>query len=302
MTARDELPDLTAVALLVEIADQGSLGAAARRLRLAQPNATRLLRRLEVGVGVPLVERHPRGSRLTAAGLELVMAGRPLLERAREFVRTRQHLAGDGRLGVAASQTVAECLVGAWLAELYAEQPGIEVGLQVCNSDEVTARVLSGQVELGFIESGQVDPRLHSSVVAADRLVVLVAPGHRWSRRRQALTVDELAATPLAVREAGSGTREVLERQLAAHELAAPAVELSSNAAILSAVAADLAPAVLSELAAATHLAAGRVVAVDIAGLDLARRLHAVWSSPRLKGLAHGLVRLAAAESRAAAE
>ncbi|OYO21997.1 LysR family transcriptional regulator [Enemella dayhoffiae] len=294
MSRRSEWPDLSTVELLVAVADHGSLGAGARAVGMAQPNASRSLRRLEAWAGVPLLERHPRGARPTPAGLQLATEGRQLLARASEFTRSLEGLVTAESLLVAASQTISECLAGAWLAELYAEHPAIEVGLQVCNSDQVTARVLRGQVRLGFIESGRVDPRLQSSIVAADRLVVLVAPEHPWARRARPLDPTDLARTPLAVREPGSGTREVLERQLAGHDLARPAIELTSNAALLGAVAADLAPAVISELAAAAALAAGQVVSVPVRGLNLTRRLHAVWVA-RLQGVAYDLVRIAAA-------
>lgn len=292
--SRPALPDLATVELLVAVIDHGSLGAGARAVGMAQPNASRILRRLEARAGVLLLERHPRGARPTPAGLELAAEGRQLLARADDFTRSLAGLVDAESLTVAASQTIAESLAGGWLAELYADHPAVEVSLQVCNSDQVTARVLRGQVRLGFIESNRVDPRLESSIVSADRLVVLVAPEHAWARLGRPLAADELAATQLAVREPGSGTREVLDRQFAGRTVARPAIELNSNAALLGAVAADLAPAVVSELAAAAALAAGTVVSVPVRGLDLTRRLHAIWAT-RLQGIAHDLVRIAAA-------
>ena len=47
----------------------GSLGAAARELRISQPTATMLLHELEEVFGAKLVDRGPRGARLTMAGL-----------------------------------------------------------------------------------------------------------------------------------------------------------------------------------------------------------------------------------------
>ncbi|WP_284284540.1 helix-turn-helix domain-containing protein [Arsenicicoccus piscis] len=54
-------PDLPALELLVAVEDEGSLGAAARRVGLAQPNASRTLARLERRCGVPLVVRRSGG-------------------------------------------------------------------------------------------------------------------------------------------------------------------------------------------------------------------------------------------------
>jgi DNA-binding transcriptional LysR family regulator len=96
-------------------------------------------------------------------------------------------------------------------------------------------------------------------------------------RSRRRVTAATLAATPLVVREAGSGMRTVLERALAALPTAPPALELSSTAAVRSAVAAGAGPAALGAHAVRDDLATGRLVRIAVSGLDLTRRLHAVW-------------------------
>ena len=60
-----------------------------------------------------------------------------------------------------------------------------------------------------------------------------------------------------------------------------PEAELSSTTAIKSAVTAGIGPAVLSSLAVAPELAAGTLRAVQVTGLDLTRRLLAVWAEGR---------------------
>ncbi|MGW0817950.1 LysR substrate-binding domain-containing protein [Streptomyces viridiviolaceus] len=64
-------------------------------------------------------------------------------------------------------------------------------------------------------------------------LRVVVVPDHPWARRRSSLRVDELAATPIVVRERGSGTRETLDHALrrAGAEDVRPLLELGSAAA-----------------------------------------------------------------------
>lgn len=122
---------------------------------------------------------------------------------------------------------------------------------------------------------------LVSRVVATDRLVVVVAPGHPWARRRTPLLAAELAATPLVVREQGSGTRETLDLALTGHVVAAPKLELGSNAAVKGAAREGAAPAVLSGYAVEAELATGRLIEVPTRDIDLARRLRAVWRRGR---------------------
>ncbi|MFE6489904.1 LysR substrate-binding domain-containing protein, partial [Streptomyces sp. NPDC057757] len=117
-------------------------------------------------------------------------------------------------------------------------------------------------------------PGLAGAVVAADRLVVVVAPGHRWARRRTPLTGAELAATPLVLREPGSGTREVLEAALAPYGGAVqPRMELASSTALKGAAMTGAGPVCLSELAVVEELATRRLVEVPLAEeLDLRRK------------------------------
>lgn len=291
-----ELPDLESLQLLVDVGLLGSLGQAARAAGIAQPSASKRIARLERRLGVPLLERTPRGSALTAEGRMVAGWAAHVLAAARELMRgveaVRQGEAAQ--LHVAASMTVAEYLVPRWLGELQAREPDIQVGLDVMNSTDVAARVLGEKVELGFVEGPTVPDGLASRVVATDRLVVVVAPAHPWARRRTVLRVAELAATPLVVREPGSGTRETLDLAFAGQHVASPRLELGSNSAVKGAAQAGSAPAVLSGHAVEAELATGRLVEVPLAGLNLVRSLRAVWRRGRtLTGPAATLLAIA---------
>ena len=149
------------------------------------------------------------------------------------------------------------------------------------------------QCDIGFVESPTVPHGLHSLTVARDRLVLVVAASHPWARRRLPLTIAELAATPLVVREPGSGTRTTLDLALADYERPAPLLELGSAAAIRTSVLDAVGPAVTSSLAVDKQLRSGELRAVDVDGLDLARVLRAVWRPPRqLDGPAAELIRI----------
>jgi molybdate transport repressor ModE-like protein len=281
MTQR--LPDLEALELLVAVAETGSLGQAAARQGISQPSASARMRTLERRLGVRLLTRSPSGSRLTSAGLVVTDWSRAVLEQAYGLVegaaalRARQH----GRLRVTASLTIAEHLMPGWLVTLREVDPDVHVELNVANSTHVIERLRGGEADLGFIE-GQGAPRdLHSRAVARDRLVVVVSPGHPWARKRRPLRPVELAATPLLLREAGSGTRETLEAALAAYGgVAEPALELGATAPLRLAATSGTAPAVLSALAVADEIAAGRLVEVP-SELALNRVLRAVWPRGR---------------------
>ena len=103
------VPDLAALELFVAVARYGSIGAAARHAGISQQAASARLRAMEAQVGAALLDRDPRGSRLTAAGALLVDWAAPLLAQAGELDSGIASLrrARDAQLRVAASLTMS---------------------------------------------------------------------------------------------------------------------------------------------------------------------------------------------------
>lgn len=279
------LPDLHALELLVAVAETGSLTQAAARFRISQPSASARMMTLERRLGVQLLVRTTSGSRLTPAGLLVTDWARAVLERAAALVEGAAALKSrqEDRLRVAASLTVAEHLVPNWLMSLRERAPQVHVGLEVTNSRRVIEGVRRDEYDLGFVEGPWVPSDVRSRAVGRDRLAVVVAPGHPWARRRAPLTGRELAATPLVLRETGSGTRETLEAALRAYDgVEVPLLELGATAPLRTAAASGVAPAVLSALAVQEDVSEGRLVEVPTEEtLNLVRTLRAVWPRAR---------------------
>jgi molybdate transport repressor ModE-like protein len=300
MTTRRWANDLGPLRLLVAVGEHGSITEAARLEGVSQPGASKQIAALERSMSLPLLRRAPSGSTLTAEG-EVVAswAGRVLdtVEQMRGAVESmRSHASSD--LVVAASMTVAEHLAPTWLSTLRATRPDIHVGLRVTNSQDVQALVLHEQVDLGFVETAALDPHVESRRLMRDRLAVVVAPTHAWATRRRPLLPDDLARTPLIVREHGSGTRETLDRLLRGIQSAEPLLVLGSNEAVKGAVKAGVGAAVLSVLAVGEDVRRGNLVEVDVENLDLHRPISAVWRhDQRLDDAARALLRTAASGS-----
>lgn len=298
------VPEIGALDLLLSVARLGSLGRAARQHGISQPAAGSRIRHLEGLLGLSLIERSAAGSRLTRDGAMVADWAQPVVTAAAALdagvtaLRTQR----EGRLRIAASLTVAEYLVPGWLIDLRARRPQTTVALRVANSDDVARLVLAGGVDIGFVEGPALPDGLACRVVGRDQLVLVVTPQHRWARRRRPVDAAELAAAPLVAREPGSGTRYALEAVLAGlGDLAAPLVELSSTTAIKAAVQAGVGPAVLSSLTVASEVADGRLIALQVAGVDLTRALRAVWPAGQaLTGVLRDVLAVATLRSREA--
>jgi molybdate transport repressor ModE-like protein len=292
MALSGHVPDLGALEVLLGVARAGSLNSAAQQIGVSQQAVSARVRAMEAQTGVPLVRRSPRGSSLTPQGAVIAEWAGRLLEVAAGLDAGIAALRADrrSRLRVSSSSTISEQLLPAWLASFRAAagHPGgaaLDVVLTAVNSETVIGHVTEGTADLGFIEGPRRPARLCSRVIGHDRLAVVVAPGHPWRRRRGGISAAELAAAPLVSREGGSGTRDTLAAALAAalgagHAQAPAALSVSTTAAVRAAVLAGAGPAVISDLAVADDLAAGRLAEVRTPELDLRRTLRVIWAGP----------------------
>ena len=268
--------DIEGLRLLTAVRDAGSIAAAAGALGITQPAASSRLRALENRLGLTLLTRRSSGSTLTEAGHAICGWAEPVFEALGRVDLGIDALLGDAHsdMSVAASRTVAEHLLPTWMATLRRRRPDLTLRLAVMNSRQVLVAVQTGRAQIGFIETPGAPTDVESLVVGWDDLVVVAAPGHRWSRRRTPVPAEELRREPLIVREQGSGTRETLEQHVTS--LTEIALEADSTSTILGAALGGLAPAVLSRQAVAAALAAGTLTEVPVDG-ELRRPLRAVW-------------------------
>ncbi len=269
--------------MLRSVVHHGSFSGAAQEWGVSQQAVSARMRSVEGLVGAELFVRSPRGTALTAAGLSLLPAIDRLLESAHSLGQSIEALSTsrNEHLDIGASQTIAEHLVPQWLVALNeADQSGAAVAVHVGNSRDVIELVRQRAVSIGFVETPDLPSDLNHAPLVEDELVLVVPPNHPWSSRKDYVLLDEVAALPLVLREAGSGTRKTLERAFAEAGLTAqaPALELGTSAAIRSAVSAGIAATVMSLRAVSDDVALERVHVVRFGPTPVSRPLSAVWS------------------------
>ena len=247
---------------------------------MTQQAVSARLRAAEQATGQPLAHRTASGTALTDAGRVVLGLAVPVLEASRRLeagVAALREPAGS--LVIAASQTIAELLLPGWLLTHRAATPDASVRLIAGNSADVTDLVRSGAADVGFTETPAAPIGLSSLVVDEDELVVVVAPHHPWASA-SAITSDDLAETPLLLREEGSGTRSTVEAWLddAGLTLVPPAAVLETTGIIRANARAGIAPAVMSLRTVDTDLEDGALVRALLLGPPLIRPLRAIWS------------------------
>jgi DNA-binding transcriptional LysR family regulator len=201
--------------VFLAVARAHSFRRAAETLHLSQPALSQHVRELEGALGARLFDRLGRAVHLTEAG-------RILEDHATRLFATltdAQHAIADlqglqrGTLTIGASTTPGIYVLPEVLGVFRQQYPGIEIVMQLGNSEQVAAMVRAGELGLGVVDDGGTSEARVAARVE-DELVLVVGPTHAWARRRD-ISSAELAGQPLLMREPGSATRQVTERALA---------------------------------------------------------------------------------------
>ncbi len=242
---------------------------------MSQPAVSKHIHLLEAEVGVPLFQRSGNRVELTEAGRLLADYAQRVSVLTDDIRRVMGELEGlqRGHLRIGASTTPGLYLLPEILARFQKQYPSVEVALTVTNSDDVTRRVLDGDVDLGFVGALPGSPGLQVRPLVQDEIVLIVPPGHPLGGQRS-FSPDVLARETLFVREHGSGTRQVVEAGLARLGVRpGRMVETSGSEAVKRLVGAGLGTAFVSRLAISLEVAHQLVQQADIPQMRFSRQL-----------------------------
>lgn len=138
---------------LLAVHDEGSITRAASTLFVSQPTLSRQLAALEAAAGSALVERLPRGARLTVTGRALLPFARQIVTAHDDLTRAATAVtsgfAGELHLGTLTSLSlgVLPGLLGRWLAA----RPDVTLHLiEHRHRDDLAAAVRDGQIDLAI--------------------------------------------------------------------------------------------------------------------------------------------------------
>jgi LysR family transcriptional regulator, low CO2-responsive transcriptional regulator len=268
-------------------AELSSFTGAAKPLRLSQAAVSQRVQALEKTLNTSLFKRQGGRVLLTEAGQTLYEYAQRILDLYRQ---ARSEITGQkapvaGELLIAASSIPGEHLLPALLSVFGQTHPHIRVRATVSDSMGVMAQVERGEAHLGLVGRKADNPHLDFRYLASDRMVLVVPPSHAWAKRKR-ISLKQLPARPLVLREVGSGLRHCFEKSLekAGRSLAdlQVALELGSNEAIKEAVQRGIGVAILSTYAVQKELRAGQLIALEVSDLHCDRDMFVVQDRRRV--------------------
>jgi DNA-binding transcriptional LysR family regulator len=256
-----------------QVAAHGNFTRVAEELHLTQPGVTQHVRALERHFGVKLVDLVGRRPVLTDAGRFLASRATDILGNVAALEREMGEFAQarGGELQVGASLTIGAYVLPMLLARFSARHPGVTVRITVANTPAVAGLIRNGALGLALVEGPLEGDDLRIEPFQNDRLVLIARPHSPFVAT---VPVDPwlLHGAPFIWREAGSGTRALAELGLATLGVTPRTVlELPSGEGVARAVEAGMGLAILSQLVVEHAVREQRLVAADIAGVDLRR-------------------------------
>jgi DNA-binding transcriptional LysR family regulator len=228
-------------------------------------------------MGLKLFDRVYQGMQLTPAGrllhahtTRMEKLNGQLAEAMEDFKAMRL-----GKLRIGASTTIGTYLLPSLLQRYKAHFPEIVVQLSIANTTEIEAAVLDGTLDFGMVEGMVGHAGLDSTVFANDELVMITSTKHPWAKRKF-ITPAHFLTEPYIAREAGSGTREIIDLAFAQKGLLLKPFMEMRESAVRTYVAAGLGVSILSQLAVRDELASGLLTTTRIRGMRFDRDLHLV--------------------------
>jgi DNA-binding transcriptional LysR family regulator len=186
-----------------EVAECGSFSAAAEALSYTQSAVSQQIAALEAEVGMPLLERLPRGVRLTQGGRGLGGHTEGIFARLQAAETELQELRGlrGGQLRMASFPTAGATLMPVAIAEFRRRHPQVQLSLSEGEPEEIAPRLHAGELDLALLfEFPAVGDPLGESLTRGanltrvqlleDPLYLALPRRHRLARRAQLLLED----------------------------------------------------------------------------------------------------------------
>jgi DNA-binding transcriptional LysR family regulator len=177
--------------VLKEVAYRGSFSAAAEALSYTQSAISQQIAALEAEAGVALLERHPRGVSLTAAGQTLVGHAEGILAGLDAAEAALSEITGlrGGRLRMASFPTAGATLMPLAIATFRSLHPDVELTLAEAEPEEIVPRLRAGELDLSllfeFAGETLLAPDMTRTELLEDPLYLALPRDHRLARKQR---------------------------------------------------------------------------------------------------------------------
>jgi DNA-binding transcriptional LysR family regulator len=189
---------------LLEVVEQGSFSAAARRLNLTQPAVSLQIRELERRFGVRLIERLGKQAHATLPGRELVDATRRIFRECddADAAMRRFREGWVGRVHVGTTLTAMIYRLPPILRTVRLDNPGIDLVVTNTPTKYTIENIIRNRIDLGLVNLPIENKQVKVTPLCSEAMVAIFAAGTRGVPDE--ITPDYVAQQNLLVEQATS--------------------------------------------------------------------------------------------------
>ena len=264
----------------IAVVRYGSFTTAASKLRISQPTVSTHIRQLEEELGTPLVLRNAKRVELTASGYKMYDQAVSMLAMHDKMLQSMRRHESDA-IYLGASSIPSGYILPGLVRSFCNKYPDAQFVITQDSSQTVLNGMVSGLYELGFVGMPVKEDTIDCIPICADK-VVIATPNNEHFRsidcNNRASIVRMLREERIIMRKAGSATRaagaRVLE-QLGIEESELNVfAHLNDQEATKNLVECGLGIAIMSERAVVNRVNGGRMLAIDVPGVDSTRNFY----------------------------
>lgn len=263
--------------VFLQVAEHKSITKAAEALHLTQPAVSIQLKNLQDQFDIPLTEVVGRQLFVTDFGREIEQAARLIIDQAHAIQQKTLAYKGQltGRLKISVVST-GKYIMPYFLSAFLQRHPGVEVSMDVTNKSRVIANLQQNEVDFSLVSILPERMAVAQVELLQNKLFLVANPQVKVPRNHSAYSLFE--QLPLIYREAGSGTRQSMERFLL--QLNLPVLrkmELTSNEAVKQAVMAGLGVSIMPLIGIRNELQLGQLQIIPVKELPIQTTWRLIW-------------------------
>ena len=268
--------------IFLTICETESITKAAEILHLTQPAVSIQLKNLQAQFEFPLTEVVRRKLYITDFGVEIAETCKRILNEAEAINQKIQIYKGQisGTLKISVVST-GKYVMPYFLTQFLNENPGVELKMDVTNKYSVVESLEKNQVDFSLVSILPEKTPLSTIDLMANKLYLVGNPDHPDFLEKKQL-LKYLKGIDLIFREAGSGTRQTLERFFQQKQLQIQKkMELTSNEAVKQAVVAGLGFAIMPLIGIKNELQNGDLRIIPMEDFPLTSTWQLTWPTSK---------------------
>jgi DNA-binding transcriptional LysR family regulator len=271
--------DLWQLNIFCKVIELKSFSRAGKAVHLSQPTISSHIKDLEDHFNCRLIDRLSKEAIPTKAGELLYGYAKRMLALRDETETVLAEYNGkiQGRLVIGGSTIPGTYLMPQLIADFKRTYPDVIISLVIGDTDHIIDGILKASLELGIVGAKAETRKIVQEKLIEDEMCLIVPAGHRWAGQKR-VSLKPLVSEPFILREHGSGTLKSLGQNLSrcgySIEDLNVVAELGSTQAICQGIKTGAGVSVISKLAVAEDIQAGRLNALEIKGLDLKRNFY----------------------------